>query len=126
MNDFQIGDRVRVRNARIHIHEGRVTQVTPARIHVTFPTGGYGGAPYAERFGRDALTKIDATPDDTITVGQIWQRKPDGVTYRVTEAGDSSFAQDIGLTAQHTTRTSRISAPGLRSKFVRRPDLEKV
>ena len=64
--------------------------------------------------------------DDIIAADQIWQRNPSGYLYRVIEAGDGSFGQDIVLRNLHSSRSSRISPSGLRSKFTRRADLEKA
>lgn len=56
MGAFSVGDQVRVRNTRVHIHTGRVTSILPVRVRVTFPTGGYGGRPYVEDF---PVTKLE-------------------------------------------------------------------
>lgn len=123
MGMFRDGDRVRVRGARVHVHPGTVVGVMHTRIRVEFDTGGYADAPYIEDFYPFRLERIDP-PMDEIEPGQVWQRKPAGYLYRVTEVGDSTFAQDIVLNNLHNPRTSRISGQGLRSKFTRRPDLE--
>lgn len=120
---MNVGDQVRVLRTRAHPSSGQVIALLPVRVRVEFPTGGFGGAPYIDDFHPDRLERID-TMDDTITPGQIWQRKPAGYLYRVTEVGDSGFAQDIVLNNQHNARLTRISPTGLRKKFTRRADLE--
>ena len=124
MSGLTIGDQVRVLRTRVHPHPGRVIELLPVRVRVEFPTGGYGGTSYVEEFALERLAKVGEEEANVIAVGQVWQRKPAGYLYRVAEAGDSDFAQDIVLHNLHESRISRISAPGLRAKFIRRGDLD--
>lgn len=121
MTHFQPGDTVQVRHSRVHPGVGRVIELLPVRIRVKFPTGGYGGGEYIDDFPPAVLEHVH----DAIAPGQVWQRKPAGHLYRVTEVGGSAFAQDIVLNNLHNARLTRISPTGLRSKFTPRPDLEQ-
>lgn len=120
MPTLAVGDRVRVIRSRVHTHDGVVIELLPSRVRVQFPAGGYGGTPYTEDFTPDRLEKLT----DDIATGQVWQRKPAGFLYRVTEVGDGGFAQDMVLTNLRNPRVSRISPAGLHSKFIRRHDLD--
>lgn len=122
MPGLSVGDQVRVRT-RAHPHVGQVIELLPKRVRVEFPTGGYGGTSYIDDFHPRQLERIDIM-DEAIAAGQIWQRKPAGFLYRITEVGDGGFAQDIVLNNLHNPRISRISPAGLRSKFTRRADLD--
>ena len=123
MSELDVGVRVRVLHSRVHPHPGRVIELLPVRVRVEFPTGGYGGTPYRDDFHPTQLERL-GDMDDTIAPGQVWQRKPAGFLYRITEVGDGGFAQDIVLTNLHNPRISRISPAGLRAKFTRRADLD--
>lgn len=123
MSALTIGDRVRVLRSHVHPHHGVVIALLPTRIRVQFPAGGYGGTAYIEDFAPDRLEKL-GLPSDDVAAGQIWQRKTSDDTYLITDAGGSTFAQDIVLSNRHTRRTSRISVSGLRAKFIRRHDLD--
>lgn len=124
MPKLSVGDHVQVLRTRVHPHPGRVIELLPVRVRVEFPTGGYGGSPYVEDFTPQRLELFEARESDAIAAGQVWQRKPSGDLYRVTEVGGSAFAQDITLNNLREARVSRVSAPGLRAKFTRRGDLE--
>lgn len=125
MAKLRVGDQVSVLRTRVHPHRGRVIKQLPARVRVEFPQGGYSGRPYREDFYPNQLERMDPM-DDTIDTGQVWQRKPAGPLYRVVETGDGGFGQDIALSNLDNPRISRISPSGLRSKFVRRIDLEQA
>lgn len=54
---FKVGDRVFVANARVHLYTGTVIGILPRQIRVEFPFGGYGNTPYIEDFYPHRLVK---------------------------------------------------------------------
>lgn len=54
---FKVGDRVFVRNARVHPYTGTVIGILPRRVRVEFPHGGFGNTPYIEDFYPNRLIR---------------------------------------------------------------------
>ena len=115
MPHFALGDTVQVAHSRVHPGIGRVIELLPVRVRVRFPTGGFGGGEYIDDF---PPAKLEHVPEP-IAVGQVWEREPTAQRYRIIEAGDGGFLQDIVLLNLDTDRISRISLNGLRTKFTR-------